>query len=59
MQQGKSTEKESNANGEAALYESRRLDEVRKNFAFGLQKESRSAAPDTKAFRLNDQTNRN
>lgn len=59
MQQSKSTEKQGNANGETALLESRRLDAVRKNFAFGLQRELRTAASDSKAFRLNDQKNRN
>jgi hypothetical protein len=59
MQQSKSTEKQSDAKGEAALYESRRLDAVKKNFAFGLQKESRFSAPAGNAFRLNNQPNRN
>jgi len=59
MQQSKSTEKQSNAQGEETVYESRRLDAVRKNFAFGLQKEFKSPAPDGNAFRLTNQPNRN
>ena len=59
MQQSKSSENQSNANGESARYESRRLDSVRKNFAFGLQKELKSPAPDGNVFRLNNQPNRN
>jgi len=60
MQQSKSTEKQSNAHGEETVYESRRrLDAVRKNFAFGLQKEFKSPSPDGNAFRLNNQPNRN
>jgi hypothetical protein len=59
MQQTKSAEKQSNASGEATVYNNRRLDAVKKNFAFGLQKEFKSPAPDGNAFRLNNQSNRN
>jgi hypothetical protein len=59
MQQTKSAEKQRNVKGEATVYENRRLDSVRKNFAFGLQKEFKSPSPDGNAFRLNNQTNRN
>jgi len=59
MQQSKSTEKQGNANGEETLYESRRLDAVKKNFAFGLQKELKSPSPDGNAFRLHNHPNRN
>ena len=59
MQQSKSSEKQIDSHGEETVYESRRLDAVRKNFAFGLQKEFKSPSPDGNAFRLNNQPNRN
>ena len=59
MQQSKTAGKQSNADGESTVYESRRLNSVRKNFAVGLQKEPKAPAPDSTSFRLNNQTNRN
>jgi len=59
MQQSKSTEKQGDANGETAVYESRRLDAVRKNFAFGLQKESKSPVSAGSTFHITNQPNRN
>jgi hypothetical protein len=59
MQQSKSAEKQNNVRGDETLYEDRRLDAVKKNFAFGLQKEFKAPSPDGNAFCLNNQPNRN
>ena len=59
MQQSKSTEKQGNANGETAVYENRRKDAVKKNFAFGLQRELKAPVSDGNTFHVNNQPNRN
>jgi hypothetical protein len=59
MQQSKAAGKQSDTNRESTVYESRRLNSVRKNFAVGLQKEPNAPSPESNSFGLNNQTNRN